>query len=243
MDLVNLWNRVWWVWLYIHVLPSWVVTPCSTDRPEDRGRGSSMCTVLHDVTAQNTTFCFLIYFWCRFCTYWCCPLKEPCLPTRVCAKLCWAASGFVSSPDWQVSGRNALSSWWEIYMFLLHLTVFTICLLTYLLTYRPTDRPTELSPSWEAASCAATQELPSILWNLKVHHHVHKSPSLIPILSRQLCSYSRPSQHFKEPEGSSPCSQEPSTGPYPEPDRPSPQHPILSKIYFNIVHPPTSWSS
>jgi hypothetical protein len=27
----------------------------------------------------------------------------------------------------------------------------------------------ELSPSWEAASCAATQELPSILWNPQVH--------------------------------------------------------------------------
>jgi hypothetical protein len=27
----------------------------------------------------------------------------------------------------------------------------------------------ELSPSWEAANCAATQELPSILWNPKVH--------------------------------------------------------------------------
>jgi hypothetical protein len=33
---------------------------------------------------------------------------------------------------------------------------------------------------------------------------------------------------FKEPEGSSPCSQEPSTGPYPQPDRFSPYHPILS---------------
>jgi hypothetical protein len=30
--------------------------------------------------------------------------------------------------------------------------------------------------------------------------------------SRQLCSYSRTSQHFMEPEGSLPCSQ----GPYPE---------------------------
>jgi hypothetical protein len=77
-------------------------------------------------------------------------------------------------------------------------------LLTYLRT--------ELSPSWEAANCAAIQEIPS---------------------------------NFKEPKGSPPCSQEPSTGPYPDPVQSSPYHPILSlfKIHFNIVHPPTSWSS
>jgi hypothetical protein len=61
--------------------------------------------------------------------------------------------------------------------------------------------------------------------------------------SCQLCSHSRTSQHFMEPEGSSPYSQEPSTGPYPKPDRSSPYHPILSKIYFNTVLPPTSWYS
>jgi hypothetical protein len=48
-----------------------------------------------------------------------------------------------------------------------------------------------------------------------------------------------------EPEGSLSCSRKPSTGTYSEPDQSSPYHPILSlsKIYFNIVHPSTSWSS
>jgi hypothetical protein len=46
--------------------------------------------------------------------------------------------------------------------------------------------------------------------------------------SCQLCSYSRTSQHFMEPEGSLPCSQEPSTGPYSEPDQFNPYHHILS---------------
>jgi hypothetical protein len=45
--------------------------------------------------------------------------------------------------------------------------------------------------------------------------------------SCQSCSYSRTSQHFMEPGGSPPRSHKPSTGPYPDPDRSNPYHPIL----------------
>jgi hypothetical protein len=69
----------------------------------------------------------------------------------------------------------------------------------------------ELRPSCEAASCAAIQELPSILWNPKVHYRVHKSPPMVPILSQI--------------------------------DRIHNIQSYLSKIHFNIAHPPTPWSS
>jgi hypothetical protein len=39
------------------------------------------------------------------------------------------------------------------------------------------------------------------------------------------------------PEGSLPSSQEPSTGPYPEPDQSSPHHPILSLLRSILILP------
>jgi hypothetical protein len=59
-----------------------------------------------------------------------------------------------------------------------------------------------------------------------------------PVLRRyQLCSSSRISQHFMEPEGLLSCLQESSTGLHPQPDRSSPYHPIyLRSILILSTH-------
>ena len=51
--------------------------------------------------------------------------------------------------------------------------------LTYLLTYS-----TEQNPSWEANRVSASQEIPRILWNSKVHYRIRKCPSPVCILSQ-----------------------------------------------------------
>ena len=63
-------------------------------------------------------------------------------------------------------------------------------LLTYLITYS-----VEQSPSWEANRFAASQEIPGILRNPKVHFRIHKCPPHVPILSN-LDPVHTPTSHF-----------------------------------------------
>jgi hypothetical protein len=55
----------------------------------------------------------------------------------------------------------------------------------------------EHSPSWEANRFAASQEIPRILWNPKVHYRIHNNPPHAPILSHRNPAHA-PTSHFFE---------------------------------------------
>ena len=78
----------------------------------------------------------------------------------------WVRRGGCIGPWW--GNRNEIDHWGDLDV--------DIYLLTYSMKH---------SPSSEANWFAASQEIPSILWNPQVHYSTHKRPPPVPIL-RQL---------------------------------------------------------
>jgi hypothetical protein len=62
------------------------------------------------------------------------------------------------------------------------LTIININKVYYLHTYLLYNSTEEQSLSWEANRFSASQEIPRISWNPKVHHRIHKCPPTVPIL-------------------------------------------------------------
>jgi hypothetical protein len=65
----------------------------------------------------------------------------------------------------------------------------------------------EQSPSWEANSHSASQEILRLLWNTMVHYRVHQSPPLVRIMSQMNPIHNLRTYFIKIPSGLFPSLQ------------------------------------
>ena len=96
----------------------------------------------------------------------------------------YAMSAWLSYQSWKITqwhmhfGLAVSGSLWWI---LLLISILSYCLWY---AYAYTACSIQQSPSWEANWFSASQEIPHILQNPKVHYCIHKCPPPVPILSQ-----------------------------------------------------------
>jgi hypothetical protein len=111
---------------------------------------------------------------------------------------CWITKATNTQPQYVILIVFPLQQWLHegasmlryIYSTLPVLFVLNLFMESYLLTYSM-----EQSPSWEANRFAASQEIPRILRNPKVHYCIHKCSPPVSILS-QLSPVHTPTSYF-----------------------------------------------
>ena len=82
--------------------------------------------------------------------------------------LCFVSTFYVNSYISQIQDISSMFS--ALWRFLQHVHVLSYSMVQ--------------SPSWETNWFAASQEIPRISWNPKVHYHTHKPPPPVPILGQ-----------------------------------------------------------
>ena len=102
-------------------------------------------------------------------------------------------------------------------------------------------------PSWEADRFSASQEIPHISRNPKVHYRIHKYPATCPYPQPATSTSRRSililSSHLFLGLPTLPYSQVPATCPYPQPAWSTPYpHIHFPKFHLNIILPSTTGS-